>query len=180
MARSSFDSVAFDLLILSSRWFRTTLLVVRFKSKSVRLRQRKGASEGSRGFCVEACRPIKSGEIIHELTGYCPSDRIRKRELTDLSVIRVASRSLPLLGPLRFINHRCSPNCEVRVYKLTLVHILIVSLQYIVIKNKWTHFIKAKADIAVGEEIFVSYGSDYFEDLGDDGCVCEDCKKRND
>lgn len=105
-------------LTMHHRWFQTVLLVLRFEGTSVRLRQRQGASEGSRGFCIEACLPLKAGDRIQELMGFCPSDTIHRSKLTDLSVVSLLLTTgelveRPLLGPLRFINHSCKPNCAV-------------------------------------------------------------------
>ncbi|KAJ7284385.1 hypothetical protein C8J57DRAFT_1288277 [Mycena rebaudengoi] len=64
------------------------------------------------GFAVHASQPLKAGEIIYELAGLLSTDteapnftRLAEMEADD-GTPRV------LIGPIRLVNHDCSPNAE--------------------------------------------------------------------
>lgn len=62
-----------------------------------------------------------------------------------------------LLGPIRYVNHRCKPNC--RFHHTKKNHVGLISIK----------------EIDVGDELTVFYGKDYFSD-GNTECKCIDCK----
>ena len=77
--------------------------------------------------------------------------------VTELSVMSSerTGKQLILLGPMRFINSDCSPNCEYDFSSETG----IVQL-------------RVKKRINPGEEIFVKYGPDFFDK---NSCLCRTC-----
>ena len=77
--------------------------------------------------------------------------------VTELSVMSSerTGKQLILLGPMRFINSDCSPNCEYDFSSETG----IVQL-------------RVKKRINPGEEIFVEYGPDFFDK---NSCLCRTC-----
>ena len=80
--------------------------------------------------------------------------------ITDLSVIKKTSQNNPqdflMLGPVRFVNSDCNPNCE---YDFT-------SQQRVV-------RIKTLTKVKSGDEIVVKYGAEFFEAHQ---CLCSSCK----
>ncbi|KAK6987939.1 hypothetical protein R3P38DRAFT_289175 [Favolaschia claudopus] len=69
------------------------------------------------------------------------------------------NKSYLVLGPARFVNHDCSNNCELfRQGKTICVRVL--------------------RTIAIGDEITVYYGEDYFGD-GNQHCLCGTCKEQS-
>ena len=67
------------------------------------------------------------------------------------------ANTLLLLGPIRFINSDCKPNCE---YDFT--------------NDQGYVEIRAIKKIKKGDEILVRYSKDYF---GSQGCLCKSCEK---
>jgi hypothetical protein len=101
----------------------------------VRLRQREGAGESGRGFCIEACRDLVEGEYIFELTGSTSEDHSTSN--THLSEIFGRKNSFfpgpkaPYLlsGPIRFVNHDCQKaNAEVSLFDSNLDALVLKTL----------------------------------------------------
>ncbi|KAJ1955121.1 histone lysine methyltransferase Set9, partial [Dispira parvispora] len=115
--------------------------------------------------CVIATKPWSAGDIITCCSGAIAwlddEDTRRFEELnSDFSVMWWARRqSMGLfLGPARFVNHDCHPNCR-----------------FIPMPGQTVSF-RVVRDIAVGEEITTSYGDDYFGFQNID-CLCVSCQK---
>ena len=81
--------------------------------------------------------------------------------VTDLSVMSSvrSGKQLILLGPVRFVNSDCDPNCE---YDF--------SSEFGVVQ------LRAKKRINPGEELLVKYGPDFFEF---NSCCCRTCQVRS-
>lgn len=80
---------------------------------------------------------------------------------SDFSVIctsRMKGTSV-LLGPARFVNHDCDPNCK------------------FITTNKDNITIMAIRDIVMGAEITIKYSEDYFGDNNCE-CLCQTCENR--
>lgn len=79
----------------------------------------------------------------------------------DFSVIRSARKACSqlLLGPARFVNHDCNPNCE--FYRLGHSNMIFKCLR----------------DIGLNEEITTFYGENYFE-ASNSECMCLTCEER--
>ncbi|UZJ51413.1 hypothetical protein CBS101457_000733 [Exobasidium rhododendri] len=79
----------------------------------------------------------------------------------DFSVIRSARKgcSQLLLGPARFVNHDCEPNCE--FHRLGPSQMVFKCLR----------------NIGLNEEITTYYGDNYFE-VGNAECLCRTCEVR--
>lgn len=115
--------------------------------------------------CVHARRPIRTGETIKFLAGcmllMTDEEEASLDDSSDFSVIctsRMKGTSV-LLGPARFVNHDCDPNCK------------------FITTNKDNITIMAIRNIAMGEEITIKYSEDYF---GEDNCecLCQTCESR--
>ena len=78
--------------------------------------------------------------------------------VTDLSIMSSerTGKQLLLLGPMRFVNSDCEPNCE---YDFTSAAGIIQ--------------LRAKKRINTGDEILVKYGPDFFEF---NSCLCRTCE----
>lgn len=105
---------------------------------------------------IIARKPIKKGQPIKYLTGIQVSMTKDEEKIlgdNDFSVIRSSRKkqSSLFLGPARFANHDCDANADLQT------------------TGKHGMYIKAVKDIAVGEEITVLYGLDYF---GSNNCEC--------
>ena len=86
--------------------------------------------------------------------------------ITNLSVLYKFSKQKQkqkegflMLGPIRFVNSDCEPNCE---YDFTSMDKTIVRL-------------KTKRPINPGEELLVNYSDQFFESHK---CLCSTCKQR--
>ena len=107
--------------------------------------------------CIKARKPIKKGEAIRYLSGIqVEMTEKEEKELssrTDFSIVLSSRRKRPslFLGPARFANHDCDSNARLNTTGPHGIHIV------------------ARKDIAIGEEITVTYGEDYF---GVDNCEC--------
>ncbi|KAK6433820.1 histone lysine methyltransferase Set9 [Oleoguttula sp. CCFEE 5521] len=107
--------------------------------------------------CITARRVIPQGEPVKYLTGIQVEMTEREeKELssrTDFSIVISSRRKRPslFLGPARFANHDCDSNAKLSTSGAHGIHIV------------------ARRSIAIGEEITVTYGEDYF---GQDNCEC--------
>lgn len=107
--------------------------------------------------CVIARKPIKAGDTIRYLTGIqvelTEEEEKGLSSRTDFSIVLSSRRKRPslFLGPARFANHDCDSNARLTT---TGAHGLSIV---------------ARRSIALGEEITVTYGEDYF---GENNCEC--------
>ena len=109
---------------------------------------------------VTARKEIRKGDIVKYLSGIqvaiteeqfkaLSRDDVR----LDFSIVHSSRKKAPslFLGPARFANHDCSANARLSTTGSTGMQII------------------ATRDIAIDEEITVTYGTDYF---GEDNCEC--------
>jgi len=115
--------------------------------------------------CVHGRRSIRSGETIKFLAGcmllMTDEEEASLDDNSDFSVIctsRMKGTSV-LLGPARFVNHDCDPNCK------------------FITTNKDNITIMAIRNIAMGEEITIKYSEDYFGENNSE-CLCQTCESR--
>ncbi|RPB24182.1 hypothetical protein L211DRAFT_213576 [Terfezia boudieri ATCC MYA-4762] len=115
--------------------------------------------------CVHARRPIRTGETIKFLAGcmllMTDEEEENLDDSSDFSVIctsRMKGTSV-LLGPARFVNHDCDPNCK------------------FITTNKDNITIMAIRNITMGEEITIKYSEDYFGENNCE-CLCQTCESR--
>lgn len=111
-----------------------------------------------------ARKPIRKGEPIKYLLGIqVEMTEKEEKELTErtaFSVVVSSRRKRPslFLGPARFANHDCESNANLNTTGPHGIHIV------------------ARRDIAVGEEITVKYGEDYFG-IDNCECLCATCER---
>ncbi len=116
----------------------------------------------SAGLGLFAAEPIKKGQLIIEYTGERITDEEADRRggkylfiVTDTLVIDGKDRH----NTARYINHACKPNAEAEHDE-----------------DEDRIYIRAKKNIAVGEEITYHYGKDYFDIMIKPyGCRCQSC-----
>jgi SET domain-containing protein len=130
-----------------------------------------------RGFGIAARTNIPAGTYCLEVIGLMTSDLSNNH--TELSVIAPyvsntgPQERRPMIGPLRFVNHRCkTANAEVSTWSPILLHEIYKMYQWIAIDHSDAFILCTKLAIKEGEEIFVDYGETYFKD-GE--CPCETC-----
>ncbi|CEP24605.1 unnamed protein product [Cyberlindnera jadinii] len=111
--------------------------------------------------CVIARRDFDKNEEVKYLAGSLSPLVPGEEEppiISDFSVINIPRCDYPclLLGPIRFVNHNCSPNAK---FVMAQGEMKIITLKRIL----------------VGEEITVSYSNSYF---GEDNmhCLCATCE----
>jgi hypothetical protein len=116
---------------------------------------------------VIATRHFNSGQQVHWLSGQLATlSNSQSFELrakgADFSVMQSArtGRFNLFLGPARFVNHDCMPNCE-----------------FISVGDSIVSF-RTVRPIKPGEELTVSYGDHYFGD-GNCDCLCDTCQGRS-
>lgn len=107
--------------------------------------------------CISAEEPV---DLLIGTTA-CMNEQeelVLRKTGKDFSVVQSSSGNTlsVLLGPLRFVNHDCEPNCR------------LVTL------DSQTQFVEALRNINVGEEVTVFYSKDYFGAENCD-CLCETC-----
>ncbi|PWN32114.1 uncharacterized protein FA14DRAFT_162367 [Meira miltonrushii] len=152
-----------------------------------KLRAENGESLGTSmaDLCVVATKPFKAGDLVIMCKGGVKDltkteddalreeaalSRERRKEQQyggvlgpgrDFSVIRSARKgcSQLLLGPARFVNHDCDPNCE--FHRLGQSQMVFRCLR----------------DVGLNEEITTYYGDNYFE-VGNAECMCRTCESR--
>ncbi|KAI8616586.1 hypothetical protein BC830DRAFT_1063279, partial [Chytriomyces sp. MP71] len=113
--------------------------------------------------CIISTKKWQSGDEIRHCSGYIA-------ELTEQDEKHLANRDFSVmystrkgcmclfLGPARFVNHDCSPNCK-------FIPTGPNAICFKVIK-----------DIDVGDEITTFYGADYFG-IGNCECLCATCER---
>ncbi|KAI8828979.1 hypothetical protein BJ741DRAFT_539096 [Chytriomyces cf. hyalinus JEL632] len=113
--------------------------------------------------CIVATKKWRPGDEIRHCSGYIA-------ELTEQDENYLANRDFSVmystrkgcmclfLGPARFVNHDCQPNCKF----IPMGHNAIC--------------FKVVRDIEVGQEITTFYGGDYFGE-GNKECLCATCEK---
>ncbi|KAJ3193023.1 hypothetical protein HK101_005574 [Irineochytrium annulatum] len=113
--------------------------------------------------CIISTREWKPGDeirscsgVIAELTEQDESFLVNR----DFSVMFSTRKSCMclFLGPARFVNHDCQPNCK-------FINLGPNAICFKVVK-----------DIEVGDEITTFYGSDYFGDKNSE-CLCSTCER---
>lgn len=62
---------------------------------------------------MKAKRNLDRDEVILFAGGYVSKD-LAKSDLQKFSLLEHKGKTRILVGPLRFLNHSCKPNCEVR------------------------------------------------------------------
>ncbi|TPX72247.1 hypothetical protein SpCBS45565_g00563 [Spizellomyces sp. 'palustris'] len=122
-------------------------------------------SSGKVEACIIATREFNAGDQIPHCTGVIAElDEDDEEYLVnrDFSVMFSTKKDCMclFLGPARFVNHDCDPNCK------------------FILLNERANLIcfKVLRDIRVGEELTTFYGSNYF---GEDNkeCLCETCER---
>ncbi|KND00924.1 uncharacterized protein SPPG_09168 [Spizellomyces punctatus DAOM BR117] len=122
-------------------------------------------SSGKVEACIIATREFNAGDQIPHCTGVIAElDEDDEEYLVnrDFSVMFSTKKDCMclFLGPARFVNHDCDPNCK------------------FILLNERANLIcfKVLRDIKVGEELTTFYGSNYF---GEDNkeCLCETCER---
>lgn len=112
--------------------------------------------------CVQATKPIAEGDTIPCLKAVIarvPNDKVRELDQAgkDFSLAKTFANVCLLLGPLRFVNHDCKPNCRLEGdYERGLLRATAVEA------------------IQEGEELTLSYGREYFS-AGNQPCLCQTC-----
>ncbi|KAJ3213717.1 hypothetical protein HDU67_002558 [Dinochytrium kinnereticum] len=113
--------------------------------------------------CLVATRQWNPGDEIRHCTGVIAEltqsdeEYISNRDFSVMFSTRKACMCL-FLGPARFVNHDCRPNCK-------FISLGPNAICFKVIKN-----------IEVGEEITTFYGNDYFGE-GNKECLCASCER---
>lgn len=110
--------------------------------------------------CVVARQLIEKGQPIPHLNGWLAeleddSDECFPNE-TDFSIINTGNESNLLLGPARFVNHDCNPNCA---FSRKGKQISIRSIK----------------EIHIGQELTVAYAKNYFGSNNKE-CRCVTCE----
>lgn len=116
-------------------------------------------SKAGLGLFTEA--PIEKGGFVIEYVGEAitntEADKRGGKYLFETSKNRTIDGSARS-NTARYINHSCSPNCEVEIRR---GHILVF----------------AKRDIEAGEELNYDYGKEYFNEyIRPIGCRCSKCR----
>ncbi|KAL6589145.1 SET domain-containing protein [Neocallimastix californiae] len=120
---------------------------------------------GKKECCLIATKEWNKGDLIKYCSGVlCPitSEELKKLEGEDFSIMfsAVLKCNALFLGPGRFVNHDCQPNCEFVSYNRAS---MIVNFRVI-------------RDIKLGEELTVFYSDSYFG-INNCDCLCESCEK---
>ncbi|KAJ3084149.1 hypothetical protein HDU99_003034 [Rhizoclosmatium hyalinum] len=112
--------------------------------------------------CIVATKKWRPGDEIRHCTGYIAElteqdeDHLANRDFSVMYSTRKGCMCL-FLGPARFVNHDCQPNCK-----------------FIPTGSNSICF-KVLRDIEVGQEITTFYGGDYFGE-GNRECLCATCE----
>ncbi|KAF9301007.1 Histone-lysine N-methyltransferase set9 [Mortierella antarctica] len=113
--------------------------------------------------CVIATRVFEAGHELRFCAGSIANltiqeERDLEKKTSDFSVIRTSRRGTCLfLGPARFVNHDCDPNCNFMPVGADVI------------------CFKALKSIDINEEITTYYGDNYFG-VGNQECLCATCE----
>lgn len=117
--------------------------------------------KGINGLGLFTLVPIKKGDCIIEYVGDILSSQEEVNERGGQYLFEV-SKKKTIDGSVRwntarYINHACTPNCEVEIHKGQV-------------------FIYAKRNIKEGEELFYDYGKEFWNEyIKPKGCRCAKC-----
>ncbi|KAJ3064311.1 hypothetical protein HDU98_012265 [Podochytrium sp. JEL0797] len=115
--------------------------------------------------CIIATKKWRPGDEIRHCTGYIAElteqdeDHLANRDFSVMYSTRKGCMCL-FLGPARFVNHDCQPNCK-------FIPTGANSICFKVVR-----------DIEVGQEITTFYGGDYFGE-GNKECLCATCEENS-
>ncbi|KAJ3138103.1 Histone-lysine N-methyltransferase set9 [Geranomyces variabilis] len=126
---------------------------------------RRYASTGKAEACIKATDEFNPGDEIRACTGFIAQlsgedeEHLANRDFSVMYSSAKSSNCL-FLGPARFVNHDCDPNCE---FFSSNPRANLISF-------------KVKKRIELGEELTTFYGESYF---GEDNkeCLCATCER---
>ncbi|KAI9203927.1 uncharacterized protein BJ171DRAFT_424603 [Polychytrium aggregatum] len=141
------------------RYFQIYLPSAGFEISHTKRYKSTGKVEG----CIITTKDWKEGDEIRQLTGViveltdADEEILAHRDFSVMYVSRKRANCL-FLGPARFVNHDCRPNCK------------------FISQGKDEISFKVLRDIAAGEEITAFYGTHYFGENNEE-CLCETCER---
>ncbi|KAF8941626.1 Histone-lysine N-methyltransferase set9 [Dissophora ornata] len=115
--------------------------------------------------CVIANRPFEVGLELRYCAGTIANlneqeEKDLENRTSDFSVIKTSRRGTCLfLGPARFVNHDCEPNCSFMSAGANVI------------------YFKVLKSINVNDEITTHYGDNYFG-VNNQECLCATCERR--
>ncbi|KAF9908198.1 Histone-lysine N-methyltransferase set9 [Linnemannia zychae] len=114
--------------------------------------------------CVIANRPFEVGDELRYCAGTIANlteqeEKDLETKTSDFSVIKTSRRGTCLfLGPARFVNHDCDPNCSFMSAGSSAI------------------YFKVQKPISVNDEITTHYGDNYFG-VDNQECLCATCDR---
>ncbi|KAG0333472.1 Histone-lysine N-methyltransferase set9 [Podila humilis] len=114
--------------------------------------------------CVIATRAFEPGSELRFCAGSMAhltlqQEKDLEKKTSDFSVIKTSRRGTCLfLGPARFVNHDCDPNCNFMSGGADVI------------------YFRALRSIGVNDEITTYYGDNYFG-IGNQECLCATCER---
>ncbi|KAF9153529.1 Histone-lysine N-methyltransferase set9 [Linnemannia schmuckeri] len=114
--------------------------------------------------CVIANRPFEAGDELRYCAGTIANlteqeEKDLETKTSDFSVIKTSRRGTCLfLGPARFVNHDCDPNCSFMSAGSSAI------------------YFKVQKPISVNDEITTHYGDNYFG-VDNQECLCATCER---
>jgi SET domain len=157
-------SLLFRYSLLYSQHSPTAIEKVSFDNQTVSAGLKATAHIGAATWILSTCGSMSSD--IHHYRG--------------VSVIQSHHSQLGpsgprlILGPFRFANHDCAPNCQVCVRNSTHLQRSEPSAQIAHIPGTYAFCLFALREIEVGESLTVRYTKDGYYDLTS-GCRCQTC-----
>jgi hypothetical protein len=134
---------------------------------------------GSISAGLVACCNIAAATVILSTCGSMSSDG---SDVGGFSVIQPSSAQLGpqepriILGPFRFANHDCQPNCQARYSKsFQLGHLISWSPQILPIKKTNACVLVTLRGISDGEPLTIKYSAEGYHDE-ESPCQCASCK----
>ncbi|KAG0372465.1 Histone-lysine N-methyltransferase set9 [Mortierella sp. AD032] len=114
--------------------------------------------------CVIANRPFEVGDELQYCAGTIANlteqeEKDLETKTSDFSVIKTSRRGTCLfLGPARFVNHDCDPNCSFMSAGASAI------------------YFKVQKPISINDEITTHYGDNYFG-VDNQECLCATCDR---